>query len=247
MNKIKDYYIPINDDLLFCHVDGKGKPLLLLHGNEEDHTIFNNQLTYFKKFYKVIALDSRGHGQSDHGKIGLTFENMAKDIIHVLDYFQLEKVAIIGFSDGGNLGLYLASHFPERVDNLVIVGANYKADGLKTKNFLQVKALFYYLKLVGFISKSKRQRKEVIDLMWHQIKLDDADLKRITARTLIVVGENDVIKKNHTKKIHKLVSKSRMVTLPKTTHFLMIEKPDLFNSIVIDFLLEKDTKETLKK
>ena len=112
---------------------------------------------------------------------------------------------------------------------------------------MQVKALFYYLKLIGIVSKSDRQRKEVIDLMWHQIKLDDADLKRIAARTLIVVGENDVIKKSHTKKIHKLLSKSSMVTLPKTTHFLMNEKPDLFNSIVIDFLLEKNIKETIKR
>ena len=225
--------------MLFCRVEGEGKPLLLLHGNEEDHTIFNNQITYFKKIYKVIALDSRGHGHSDHGKSCLTFEKMSKDILYILDYFQLEKVTIIGFSDGGNLGLYLASHFPERVDNLIVVGANYKPNGLRAKDFMQVKALFYYLKLIGIVSKSDRQRKEVIDLMWHQIKLDDADLKRIAARTLIVVGENDVIKKSHTKKIHKLLSKSSMVTLPKTTHFLMNEKPDLFNSIVIDFLLEK--------
>ena len=231
---------------MFCSVEGKGEPLLLLHGNEEDHTIFNNQITYFKKRYKVIALDSRGHGNSDHGKSCLTFEKMSKDIIHVLDYFQLEKVAIIGFSDGGNVGLYLASHFPQRVDSLIVVGANYKPNGLKTKDFIQVKVLFYYLNLVGIISASKRQRKEVIDLMWHQIKLKDVNLKRITARTLIVVGENDVIKKNHTKKIHALISKSSMVTLPKTTHFLMNEKPDLFNSIVMDFLLEKSIKETVK-
>ncbi|SEK88845.1 alpha/beta fold hydrolase [Carnobacterium iners] len=237
---MKDYVILINEDSLFCHVSGKGDPLLLLHGNEEDHTIFNNQIAYFSKFYQVFALDSRGHGRSDHGKNLLTFEKIVSDIIHVLDYFHLEKTAIIGFSDGGNVGLYLASHYPERVAELVVVGANYRPEGLRKKDFLQVKLLYGYLKWVGTISKSKQRRKEVIDLMWHQIKLNDNDLKRITTRTLIVVGENDVIQKSHTKKINDLIVKSILITLPETTHFLMIEKPDLFNSLVKDFLLETD-------
>lgn len=164
---------------------------------------------------------------------------MTNDIINVLNYFQLNKADIIGFSDGGNLGLYLASHYPKRVDNLVVVGANYKPEGLKKKDFLQVKGLYYYLKLLGFISKSKRRRKEVIDLMWHQIKFNDADLKRINARTLIVVGENDVIQKKHTQMMHKLIAESMVITIPETTHFSMIEKPDVFNAIIKDFLSEK--------
>lgn len=102
-----------------------------------------------------------------------------------------------------------------------------------------MKGLYYYLKLLGFISKSKRRRKEVIDLMWHQIKFNDADLKRINARTLIVVGENDVIQKKHTQMMHKLIAESMVITIPETTHFSMIEKPDVFNAIIKDFLSEK--------
>ena len=237
---MKDYFIPIHDDWIFCKVSGKGKPLLLLHGNEENHEIFAKQQAFFSESYQVIALDSRGHGRSEHGNGLLTLKKMSNDIIGVLDYFEWTKTDIIGFSDGGNLGLYVASHFPERVHHLVIVGANYRPDGLKRKDFLQVKVLFYYLKLLGILSKSKRQRKEVIDLMWHQITLIDKDLKKIAARTLIVVGEHDVIREEHTKRMHKLIIKSKVVTLPKASHFLMVEKPARFNKIVNDFLLEKN-------
>lgn len=191
-----DYSISTGETTLFCKVSGSGEPLLLLHGNEEDHTIFEHQIPFLSKFYQVIALDSRGHGRSDHGEECLTFQRMAEDVVTVLDYFKLEKTNIIGFSDGGNLGLYVASHFPIRVDNLIVVGANYKPNGLKTKEFLYVKGLFYYLKVSGYISKAKQKRMEIIDLMWHQLKLNEKDLKNITARTLVVVGENDVIKKN---------------------------------------------------
>ncbi|MCA9765915.1 MAG: alpha/beta hydrolase [Carnobacterium sp.] len=234
---MKDYTILIDGDSLFCQVSGKGTPLLLLHGNEENHTIFTKQIAYFSKYYQVFALDSRGHGRSNHGKEPLTFEKIASDIIYVLDYFQLKKVAVLGFSDGGNIGLYLASHYPDKVAELVIVGANYRPEGLRKKEFMQVKLLYGYLKWAGIFSESKQQRKEVIDLMWHQLKLDDDDLKRITARTLLVVGENDVIQKSHTKKMADLIVKSTLITLPDTTHFLMLEKPDLFNTLVKDFLV----------
>lgn len=237
---MKDYFIPINDDLIFCQVSGKGKPLLLVHGNEEDHKIFAEQRAYFSESYQVIALDSRGHGLSGHGNGPLTFKKMGNDMIGVLDYFELTKADIIGFSDGGNLGLYVASHFPERVNRLVVVGANYRPEGLKKQDFFQVKVLFYYLKLLSFFSKTKRQRKEVIDLMWHQITLTDEDLKKIIAHTLVVVGEHDVIREAHTKRMHKLIVKSKMVTLPEASHFLIVEKPERFNTIVNDFLLEKN-------
>lgn len=237
---MKDFFIPIDDDTIFCQVSGKGKPLLLLHGNEENHEIFAKQQAFFMKSYQVIALDSRGHGRSEHGKGRLTFEKMSNDIIGVLDYFKLAKVDIIGFSDGGNLGLYIASYFPERVKNLVIVGANYRPEGLNKVDFLQVKIVVYYLTLLGFFSKAKRQRKEVIDLMWHQITLTDRDLKRIKANTLIIAGEHDVVRVEHTKKMHDLIVKSKRVTIPKASHFLMVEQPEVFNTLVSDFLSKKN-------
>lgn len=237
---MKDFFISINGDVIFCQVSGKGKPLLLVHGNEENHEIFAKQQAFFMKSYQVIALDSRGHGRSEHGDGRLTFEKMSHDIIGVLDYFELAKVDIIGFSDGGNLGLYVASHFPERVKNLVIVGANYRPEGLNKVDFLQVQILFYYLTLLGFFSKAKWQRKEVIDLMWHQIKLTNKDLKRIKANTLIIAGEHDVVQVEHTKKMHELIAKSKIVTIPKASHFLMVEQPEIFNAIVNDFLSGKN-------
>lgn len=232
---MKAMYIPTEDGYLFCKTSGKGKPLLLLHGSEENHEIFKYQVPYFNQTYHVIALDSRGHGRSDHGRTPLSFEKMAKDILSVLDYLKLERVSIIGFSDGGNLALYLASHYPAKVEKMVLVGANFKANGLRKKDFLFVQCHYYYLNKLGKYSERQRKRKEIIDLMWHQLDLTKEDLKKITIPTLIVAGEQDVIKPQHTEQMHQLINTSQKIIFPAATHFLMLEKPAAFNSMAARF------------
>lgn len=232
-------YIRSEDVYLYCRVLGVGEPLLLLHGNGEDHQIFEQQLLHFSKKFKVIALDTRGHGCSNHGKKPLTFQRMAQDILVVLRYLKLSKATIMGFSDGGNLALYFASHYPEMVNKLIVVGANYKVDGLEKKTLTEVKRDYILFAILSIFSLKAERKKQVIDLMWHQLDLKPADLITIEAPTLVVAGEHDVIEESHTKKLHKLISTSKLVIVPKASHFLMIEKYKEFNQLVEDFLYGK--------
>ncbi|WP_407372281.1 alpha/beta fold hydrolase [Carnobacterium sp.] len=234
---MKSITINTEDGNLYCTVSGVGDPLLLLHGNEEDHQIFEHQFSHFSKHFQVVALDTRGHGRSDHGKGVLTFQKIARDILAVLRYFNLSAVNIIGFSDGGNLALYFGSHYPKKVIKLIVIGANYKVNGLKKDALAEVKREYVLLTVLGVFFLKAAKKRQIIDLMWHQLNLSSADLAAIESPTLIVAGENDVIEESHTKKIHKLIAKSELVIVPKASHFLMVEKYKEFNQFATKFLL----------
>ncbi|MGB7366873.1 alpha/beta fold hydrolase [Carnobacterium jeotgali] len=233
-------YIRSGNEYLYCRVIGVGKPLLLLHGNGEDYKIFEQQIIHFSKKYQVIALDTRGHGYSDHGKQLLTFQRVAEDILTVLHYFKLPKVSIMGFSDGGNIALYFCSHYPDKVAKLIVIGANYKVVGLKKESLIEVKKEYFLLAILGCFFLKAEKKKQVIDLMWHQLDLKSTDLITITAPTLVVAGENDVIEESHTRKLHELISKSKLVIVPAASHFLMVEKYEEFNRLAEEFLSGED-------
>lgn len=233
-------YIRTEDGYLYCRVLGAGEPLLLLHGNGEDHQIFEKQLSYFSKKFQVIALDTRGHGNSDHGGKLLTFKIIAQDILIVLRYLNIPKITIMGFSDGGNVGLYFSSHYPEMVNKLIVIGANYKVGGLKKESLIEVKREYTLLTILGRFFLRAEKKKQVIDLMWHQLDLEAADLMTIKTPTLVVAGGNDVIEENHTKELHNLIRTSELVIIPEATHFLMVEKYEEFNQLVEDFLSDRD-------
>lgn len=229
-------YVRSGNEYLYCRVIGSGEPLLLLHGNGEDYQIFEQQMIHFSKNYQVIALDTRGHGRSDHGKQLLTFQIIAQDILMVLRYLNLSKVTIMGFSDGGNLALYFGSHHPEKVARLIVIGANYKVAGLKKESLTEVKRDYFLLAILGCFFSRAEKKKQVIDLMWHQLDLKSADLTTLKAPTLVVAGENDVIEESHTRKLHELISNSKLVIVPDASHFLMVEKYEEFNRLAEDFL-----------
>lgn len=136
---MKAVYIPTDSGELYCRISGSGKPLLLLHGNGEDHSVFQHQMTFFSQYYTVIAVDTRGHGQSNRGDTELTFEQFIRDVKAVLDYLNIKRTTIIGFSDGGNTALLFAERYPERVYALIVVGANVKAEGMSSYELQKVK------------------------------------------------------------------------------------------------------------
>lgn len=235
---MKGITIKTGNGNLYCRVSGVGEPLLLLHGNGEDHQIFNHQISHFSKYFQVIALDTRGHGRSDHGKGVLTFQKIAEDILSVLRYFNLSTVTIMGFSDGGNLALYFGSHYPEKVTKLIVIGGNYKVNGLKKDSLAEVKRDYRLLTVLGSFFLKAAKKRQILDLMWHQLDLSSADLMAIKAPTLVVAGEDDVIAESHTRKIYELITNSELMIVPKASHFLMVEKYEEFNQFAKVFLFK---------
>ena len=121
----------INGIDLSYRMQGTGLRLLLLHGGLANADYWDNQLHVFAETYKVIAIDSRGHGRSTFTEAPISYALMAADVIALLDTLGIERVDVVGWSDGGIIGLDIAIHHPERLHKLVAYGANYNPAGLR--------------------------------------------------------------------------------------------------------------------
>jgi len=117
-----------NGDRFYYETYGSGLPLLLIHGNGESINIFKGQIGALSRHHKVIAMDSRGQGKSDLGTAALTYEQMAEDINALLEQLKLDHVKVLGWSDGGIIGLLLTIHHPDKVSMLAVMGANLEPD-----------------------------------------------------------------------------------------------------------------------
>ena len=123
-------YIEVNGVTLYYKVSGSGPAILLVHGNGEDHCIFNETAELLSEDYTVYALDSRGHGKSSRVKM-LGYEVMAEDVAEFVRKLKLEKPCYCGFSDGGIIGILAAVRYPEVFSKMVFCGANAYPQGLK--------------------------------------------------------------------------------------------------------------------
>lgn len=126
------------DIRLYYEKAGDGEPLIMLHGNGEDGTYFKHQMEYFSKDYRVIAIDTRGHGKSPRGEKPFTIRQFAEDLNGFMEEQGMEKAHLLGFSDGGNIALAFALRYPGKVESLILNGANLCPAGVKPRQVCQV-------------------------------------------------------------------------------------------------------------
>jgi pimeloyl-ACP methyl ester carboxylesterase len=122
---------PVNDIQMYYAIYGTGDPLIVLHGGLAHSDVWGNQLPELSKHFKVIVADSRGHGRSTRSAQPYSYGLMASDVIALMDYLKIDKAALLGWSDGGIIGLDIAMNHPERLTRLFAFGANYNPAGLK--------------------------------------------------------------------------------------------------------------------
>lgn len=220
---------------LYYVESGSGNPLILLHGNGENHEYFIHQIEYFKDRYRVIAVDTRGHGQSPRGEAPFNIRQFAEDLRAFMDKLGIEKSNILGFSDGGNIALIFALKYPERVEKLILNGANLKPSGVKA--FIQIPIVAGYKIASLFAKKSEEAKKnaEMLGLMVHDPNIEPEELSKLTMETLVVAGTNDMIREKHTKLIAASLPKGRIQLIPGD-HFVANKNPEEFNRAVEAFL-----------
>lgn len=214
---------------------GYGAPLILLHGNGESSGYFVNQIDRFANEYRVIAVDTRGHGASPRGNKPFTLETFADDLKNLLDSLNIEKANILGFSDGGNIAVIFALKYPERVASLVINGANLFPSGLKSSFLIPVKVLFAVFSLLSHFSRRAKRRSELLYLMAKQPNIQPERLSSIKCPVLVIAGTQDVIKEKHTKLIAASLPDSSLCFL-KGGHSIAKTNSVEFNSAVEKFL-----------
>ena len=216
---------------------GEGFPLILLHGNGEDVSYFVNQMEPFAKHFRVIAIDTRGHGQSPRGNAPFTIRQFAEDLLGFMDLHHIDKAHILGFSDGGNIAMVYALAHPERVEKLILNGANLDASGVKTRIQIPIEIGYRIAKLFSKKSPEARKNAELLGLMVNDPNVKPEELARIQCPTLVIAGSKDMIKEKHTHLIAQSIPGAQLVIIPGS-HFVANKAPDSFNAAVLRFLLQ---------
>lgn len=238
-------YAPVDGIRMYYAEFGQGRPVLLLHGGLSNSEYWDYQVpALVRAGYRVIVADSRGHGRSTRTAEPYSYDLMSADVLALLDYLRLPKVDLVGWSDGGIIGLDIAIHHPERLGSLFAYGANSDPSGLiphgtDSPNFARfvARARTEYQALSptpdqydGFVAQ--------ITHMWDTQPDYTADqLRAITVPTTIADGEHDeVIARAHTEYLARTIPRAELRILPNVSHFGMLQNPDEFNGAVLDRL-----------
>jgi pimeloyl-ACP methyl ester carboxylesterase len=217
---------------------GEGAPLLLLHGNGDSIGSFKRQIGDFASHYRVIAMDSRGQGRSELGTAALTYEQMAEDTNALLEHLRLGQVKVLGWSDGGIIGLLLAIRHPEKVGMLAVMGANLQPDAVypwAVDGTVRVRD-----RLTAQLASAKNPKHlqlqlKLLDLVGNQPHIPLTDLATIKVPTLVMAADRDVIRDEHTLSMFHAIPKSQLAIFPGATHMIPAQDPARFNRTVLDF------------
>jgi len=220
---------------------GSGFPLILLHGNGEDSSYFVHQIEAFRRSFRVIAIDTRGHGKSPRGTGEFSIARFAEDLRAFMDAHSIRRAHLLGFSDGANIALAFALKYPERVDRLILNGGNLHPWGVKLSVQLPIVLGWGIAKAISLFDKKAVAKAELLGLMVTQPNLRPEDLKDMKIPTLVIAGTADMIRTSHTKAIHRAIPGSELAILPGD-HFVAHENPISFNMKAIDFLMRDGVK-----
>ena len=216
---------------------GQGEALILLHGNSENCEYFQWQIDEFAHYYHVYAIDTRGHGKSPRGNTPFTIRQFADDLLAFMDEHQIDNAHLLGFSDGGNIALVFALKYPDRVNRLILNGANLDAKGVKRSVQIPIEIGYRIASMFSKKSQSAKQKAEMLGLMVNDPHVLPEELAGIQAKTLVIAGTNDMIKEEHTLLIARNISDSQLVFI-KGDHFIANKCPQAFNQAVLKFLKE---------
>jgi pimeloyl-ACP methyl ester carboxylesterase len=220
-----------------------GKPVILLHGGLGNSDYFGLQVPALAQKYRVIVMDSRGHGRSARDARPYGYDLMAEDVIGLLDYLKIQKTALVGWSDGAILGLDIAIHHPDRLTKLFAFAANSNTAGVA--DISTSKVFNAYIERTGTeyekLSPTPKDFQGFLDQigkMWAtQPDFTDAQLAAITTPTWIVDGDRDeAIKRENTEYMASHIPGAGLLILPQVSHFAFLQDPEAFNAAVLHFL-----------
>jgi len=186
---------------LYYQEKGDKEPFILLHGNGEDGSYFKNQMDYFSDRYRVIALDTRGHGRSPRGTEPFTIEQFSCDLYNFMTSLNISNAIILGFSDGANIAMKFAIKYPGKVKALILNGGNLNPKGVKRTVQIPIEIGYRIARLFASKSPNAKRNAEMLGLMVDEPNIGLDELSKITAPTLVICGSSDMIREAHTKEI----------------------------------------------
>jgi pimeloyl-ACP methyl ester carboxylesterase len=232
-------YYNIRGFKMYAEVYGQGQPLLIIHGNGGSIADFVYQIPYFMRTYKVIIADSRAQGKSADAGDSLSYEMMADDYNALLTAMQIDSANIIGWSDGGIEGLLLAIRHPQKVRKLAVTGANLWPDttAVHPEVLNMVKPAYQQLKKPN-LSPTEKTRWKLVRLLLDEPHIALTDLRKIQCPSLIIGGDHDVIKEEHTLLIYKNIAQAYLWIIPNSGHSTPVVYSNEFNTTIDKFFLK---------
>jgi pimeloyl-ACP methyl ester carboxylesterase len=234
---------PVNGTKIWYSTFGQGQPVILLHGGLANSNYWGNQVRALRGEYRVIVMDSRGHGRSTRNDEPYGYDLMASDVIGLMDFLKIKQAAIVGWSDGAIIGLDIALHHPERLTKLFAFAANSDPSGVADIDKSPVFQAFIARaeKEYATLSPTPTEYKSFlgqIEKMWaSQPNWTADDLKKITTPTWIVDADHDeAIKRENTEFMAASIPGAGLLLQPKVSHFSFIQDPDQFSGDVLHFL-----------
>jgi pimeloyl-ACP methyl ester carboxylesterase len=236
-------YAPVNGVKIWYAEFGKGQPVILLHGGLGNSNYWGLQVKALEKHYRVIVMDSRGHGRSTRNEQPYGYDLMASDVIGLMDYLKIQKAAIVGWSDGAILGLDIAINHPERITKLFAFAANSDPSGVADISKSEVFNAYIARteKEYDKLSATPGQFSAFVDQigkMWAtQPNFTKAQLAGIKTPTWIVDADHDeAIKRENTEFMAASIPGAGLLIQPEVSHFSFMQDPQQFNDDVLHFL-----------
>jgi pimeloyl-ACP methyl ester carboxylesterase len=237
---------PVNDVEMYyaTYGDPANPPLVLLHGGLGNADYFVNQIPAFAEAYYVITADSRGHGRSTMSEQQIGYALMASDVLALMDYLSIDSASLVGWSDGGIIGLDIAIHHPERLRKLVAYGANYNPSGVKADigdsarfNAYIEMAAADYARLSPNPDNFDAFLANIGNMWATEPNYTVEQMQGITVPTLILDGlQEEAIYPEHDLEMATLIPTADLVLMGGVGHFAMWEKTEEFNHIILDYL-----------
>lgn len=216
---------------------GSGPDLLLLHGNGEDSSYFIHQIEEFSRDFTVWAIDTRGHGRSPMGAAPFSIYQFADDLADFMDLHGIWQADILGFSDGGNIAALFALAHPERVRRLILNSANLWPEALTDGLLNEIVPRFEAI--CDSEDPSEQYEAGLLALMLEEPHVDPEDLARLTMPVLVIAGEDDLVRPEHTELIYESLPNAGLVIL-SGTHTVAADDPAAFNAAVRDFFAQTE-------
>ena len=238
---------------LYYEVYGTGGPLLLVHGNGGSIGELKAQIDYFRKRYKVIAMDSRDHGKSGDSPDKITYEKMTDDLAALLDHLQTGPVCVLGWSDGGIEALLLGIRHPAKVKKIAAMAANLKPgdEAIYPEANALIQSMMDSMPAAAKATPEGRRELKVMQMMIDEPHIEPRALEAIVAPTLVLASDHDMIRDEHTLDIYHHIPNSQLCIFPNATHMVPYDDPVLFNATVERFFrapfVKKDRIQDLLK
>ena len=213
---------------LYYQEKGNKEPLILLHGNGEDSSYFKNQINYFSGRYRVIALDTRGHGKSPRGTKPFTIAQFSCDLYDFMEKLEIPNAVILGFSDGANIAMEFAIKYPNKVKALILNGGNLNPKGVKRTTQIPIEIGYKIARQFASKTPNAKKNAEMLGLMVHEPNIGLNELSKIAAPALVICGNHDMIKESHTKEIAENIPNAKL-SIIKGNHFIANKKSASFN------------------